>query len=400
MNDDSLSPVFNLRGCEFIKTEGGFSSNFYSDEIYGKLFDDKNNMNYLPQDSFLYTDYLNNTKGVFKNPELISPYDFDNKKIRPFCYKIEITKEINDKLKSLYGVKGYFIVRQKRIPITLCQGLSVGIDKVSYIPMLKDGDDYFTESFISRNKVLTTDFSSRKITTPLKQTSGLLSVDVCVNPQLQSLFDGSDFVCQKFAEVNNISPSGRLFSYSSYKNFDSILLTNNTDLIFVNSDIPLKYINNNNYATRVGTAEDVKQFGFIENRSLNDSDAVNLVRGVYCPFLGSSMNLFDNSIYNIRIKNYSSIFVREYFNIRFNDNSPFFAISDRYELLPITTGIGDPDSEDYIDSEEEYRNLYEIQGLSNVYRGDCFTNTVTIRLNRNFVDPDVPVNETIVDTNT
>ena len=34
------------------------------------------------------------------------------------------------------------------------------------------------------------------------------------------------------------------------------------------------------------------------------------------------------------------------------------------------------------------------------YRGDCYTNTVTIRLNRNFVDSDVPVNEHILDNNT
>ena len=65
--------------------------------------------------------------------------------------------------------------------------------------------------------------------------------------------------------------------------------------------------------------------------------------------------------------------MKEYFQIRGNNTSPFFAVSDRYLLD---------------------NNSVE------VYRGDCYTNTVTIRLNRNFVDPDVPVNEHILDNHT
>ena len=38
--------------------------------------------------------------------------------------------------------------------------------------------------------------------------------------------------------------------------------------------------------------------------------------------------------------------------------------------------------------------------LLDIYRGDCFTNTVTVRLNRNFLDPDYPINDTIVDVET
>ena len=65
--------------------------------------------------------------------------------------------------------------------------------------------------------------------------------------------------------------------------------------------------------------------------------------------------------------------MKEYFQIRGNNTAPFFAISDRY-LLDNTS--------------------------VEAYRGDCYTNTVTIRFNRNFVDSDVPVNEHILDNNT
>jgi hypothetical protein len=67
--------------------------------------------------------------------------------------------------------------------------------------------------------------------------------------------------------------------------------------------------------------------------------------------------------------------MKDYFGIRRDDNSEFYAISNRFELT------------------DENR-------IQDVYRGDCFTNTVSIRLNRNFVDPDVPINDTIVDSRT
>ena len=34
------------------------------------------------------------------------------------------------------GVKGFFIVRQKRIPTTLCQGLSIGVDRAGHVPTI------------------------------------------------------------------------------------------------------------------------------------------------------------------------------------------------------------------------------------------------------------------------
>jgi len=78
---------------------------------------------------------LDNTFGVFKNPNIDI---IGSNKVSPLYYEIDISK-INEILPK-YGVKGYFIVRQKRIPTSLCQGLSVGIDNYSYTPLLKSGD--------------------------------------------------------------------------------------------------------------------------------------------------------------------------------------------------------------------------------------------------------------------
>ena len=49
-------------------------------------------------------------------------------------------------------VIGYFVVRQKRIPITLCQGLSIGIDQRTHLPITWNGANWITESFISCNR--------------------------------------------------------------------------------------------------------------------------------------------------------------------------------------------------------------------------------------------------------
>jgi len=97
------------------------------------------------------------------------------------------------------------------------------------------------------------------------------------------------------------------------------------------------------------------------------------IRGVYCPLLGvddtgvaANPFLTDNTIYNIYTDNYSpSENISTWFSARSIDNSPFYAVSNRYSI-------------DYDKS-------------INVYRGDCFTNTVTFRINRNFVDPEVPI---------
>jgi hypothetical protein len=65
MNDDSLSPVFNLRGCEF---ETLSQSNLRTQT---ELYDQEGKINYISKDAFISDgNYLDNTMGVFKNPSM------------------------------------------------------------------------------------------------------------------------------------------------------------------------------------------------------------------------------------------------------------------------------------------------------------------------------------------
>jgi hypothetical protein len=373
MNDDSLSPVYNLRGCEFKELNENNIKFPYTD-----LYNDNKEIVYINKDEFIFNgNYLDNTLGVFKNPTISSDaviQDYEKKETRPWYYKISFSENLISELKKL-KVKGAFIVRQKRIPTTLGQGLSIGVDSTSFIPMLYDDSkkSYISEGFLSSNKLLLESYLGREITSNKKQTSGLLCLDACVSPMMQSMLDGSDFTLHKIYQNGSLKRNGdRRFNVS----FNNDIVDDRfykTQAIFVNSDVPAKVVNNLCFSTRAGSAEDIKQFGFFGGRNY-DKTSNSYVRGIYCPFIGLSSILEDNSIYDIKQKGFSNSYLKEYFKVRGYDQSPFYAISDRYSL----------DELDNID----------------VYRGDCFTNTVTIRMNRNFVDSSVPINEIIIDSTT
>ena len=361
MVDDSLSPVFSLRGTEF-NNKG--DSNISSTEE--PIVDGK--MNYLERDAFLGNrGWLDNTFGVFKNPNIDIIY---SDKVLPLYYSIDLSKISN--ILPKYGVKGYFIVRQKRIPTSLCQGLSVGIDSYSYTPLLKSGNMWFGESFVTKDGKLSTNFQKRKASVERIECSGLLSLDAVTIPTLQSTFDGSNFYITTNTSAGSLETddkNDRHFYVTAGSASKQTLIAHTT---YINSDTPLRYINGYSYSTKCGAAEDVSQFSFLGKRVTGTTDLA-LIRGLYCPYLGVSTTLQDNTVYTIKIPNYSRSFIKNYFKIRQNDNSPFFAISDRMSL--------------------DEKSL-------DVFRGDCYTNTVTMRINRNFIDSEVPVNEIIMDDTT
>jgi hypothetical protein len=247
---------------------------------------------------------------------------------------MSVSQEIISELRKL-KVKGLFFVRQKRIPTILGQGLSVGVDGSSYVPMLKKGENkdgdsiYISEGFINKDKMLAIDFESRLLESKSKQSSGFLCLDACVSPRLQSMLDGSDYVYQKLYHDGTLDTVKTRHFNINFKNktlAQSALYK--AQSIFVNSDVPAKIVNDYSFCTRAGAEEDIKNFGFFGGRNY-DKDSNQLIRGVYCPFIGTSETLEDNSIYNIRVKGYSIGYMQEYVKIRGNDQSPFYAISDR-----------------------------------------------------------------------
>ena len=360
-------------------------------------------------------------------------------------------------------VLGWFVVRQKRIPNTICQGLSIAVDKKSYTPIIWDGENWITQSFLSLNRDsavnaknseihneewrpllvynnisdedarrsgrryndgisstvrrtsrqdglggsssrtssssseserpigfkimkegITPDFAES--VTDWKSSDALLSLDPCVVPTIASMLDGSQFSIVKYKNIDSPNIAGLRYAYPIKQNTTNEL--SGVETVFVPSNTQIKMIGDVGFSTVAGNAASVKEYKFfstplfitereirpqIDNERLDiqATNNVNLIRGLFAPYIGLNLNKDEfRGIYSI--KNKSQLDGTKDSNdiiVRNQDNSEFYCVSDYSELTDKIT----------------------------VYRGDCFTNTVTMRIIRNFVDPEVPSNETIVD---
>lgn len=387
MNNDELTPVYNLRGCEFKQvddsnfvygTTGEYTTLFDNsikdyNSIYGK---DYAAMRYLPKSDFITKSTLDNTYGVFKNP---SAKVLQEDGTKPLYYEMHLPYEVVEVLRK-NKIKGYFFVRQKRIPTTLGQALEIGINKNSYLPMLYDStnDKYTIEKLLSKDQILTTTLNSRIVQFPKsdKQSSALLSLDAATVPTLASKFDGSEFALSE-AYKTTTKKDGRHYSYV-IKDEEVSTANKEARVINVPEETSMKAIDEYAFRTKAGDAGDVSNFIFLnkEGRKEFTRHDPEIARGIYAGYLGTTAKLNPGSIYNIKITNYNITYLKDYFDIRGKDNAPFFAITDRYEFDEIKDNKLD------------------------VYRGDCYVNTVTLRLNRNFSDPDMPIDDIIIDEET
>ena len=122
----------------------------------------------------------------------------------------------------------------------------------------------------------------------------------------------------------------------------------------------------------------------------------NLARGIFSPYLGivsKSVIKGEHIEQTERDRRYCrtfNIYTEDFedtdmqFNIRFQDSSSYYPISERICF-----------NYNYSDYIPEYKNNEGI--IYDLYRGDCFLCTFTHRLNRNFNDPVAPTNDKIVD---
>lgn len=368
--DDHLSPVYNLRGVDFKNSSEKINFNY-------------NGIEDIPYNDFLETStqHLSNTHGVFRfSDEEIIDYSEESAGVYPLGIKFSFPAEVIEELHNL-GIKGFFFVRQKRIPTLLAQGFSIGVDKISYVPMLNKGTneepEYFTESFLTTNKTLSTTYQNRIRTVDKKQSSGLICIDAYVDPQLQSLFNSTDFYLVKKDKFDIANYTPQNYYYARHSEVEKTDYINNCNLLYIPSEVPQKIHNDYGFSTKAGMQEDLRQLQCFGKEVIDDKNAVNYIRGIYGAFIGTTNYLDDNCLYNIYISNYSESFLKEYFIIRMRDRSSFFACTERFQL-------------------PEIGNDYD---MPITFRGDCFTNTVCQRIQRNFVSSSVPINDQIMEPN-
>ena len=414
MNDYTLSPVFNIRGRKIV------NENY--DDYYKlpKLGEDINyGEDYIIQGSSVTNP--ENVKGVFKIDTTTKEMINGVSSIKPLGIKVSFQRDIfeDSVVTELEKItRGFFIVRQKRIPTILAQSIGISTSTKAFTPTLKInnfnyGEDisnsYFGQSF------LTTTINGTNSSGKPKLGSSLFRIDdvthnalLCPEATLRSgifnsFFNSSDFLLRTTKYTRNTTIND-WFVNNSTKHLNLTLeniisrpvgytpLEINTPIVLIEPGIEL--IKNNKYSFRsqAGIEMDVAkhvdpiygQYEDLENTVTDDN--VNYtstkIRGIFNTYLATeSDSIVDGEYYNIFQKDYDFDNWKDYFKVRYNNSSPYFPITDRTEWSKLT------DSTDTV----------PVKQLDKIFRGDCYINTVTQRMTWNFTDGEMPTNKKIID---
>ena len=163
------------------------------------------------------------------------------------------------------------------------------------------------------------------------------------------------------------------------------------DLVGVPDACPIKMIGENKYCARAGYPEEAYKYEFVgmsyeddENKQAN-SDIIRGNFGSYIGMRGYKGHAGDQI--SIMIPGYSENNLFDYVQLRAQDVSAFYAISDRVDINLINKNSAMLTESDY-----------EMKDFSSVYyRGDSYICQFTHRIIRNFNDPSAPYNDKIVD---
>lgn len=205
-------------------------------------------------------------------------------------------------------------------------------------------------------------------------------------------------------DINTTSIYKKPYTYDSkYLNKDIKF-----KIIAVTEELPTVAIDNTIFTSIAGNSQEAYRTSYINeqhsarrkrasnNDRTNENDHdFNFVRGIFSPYLGIVASKYSNETdkfitekkrgysrtFNIYAKgtvlNYDSTKEKDpNLLIRFNDNSPYYPISNRIEFTE--------------------SNLDSITEGIDIFRGDCFLCTFTHRVNRNFQDASSPTNDKIL----
>ena len=389
LNNNTLSPVFNTRGI----FTGTYSKPAFYDDDGKRSYISYNEQNYLVSNEDNKSNSsgnvedqvsdLENVKGVFYTDDPNLTEDAFNQ-----LYKIKFTiqhqNEVIKELKKL-GIRGFFIVRQKRIPTILTQAFVIGVDRQSHLPAIPVGTSgntkFIIEKLLNNNREISHNFSYEELESS-NVTPALICPDYDVDPAFyNSIFNGDSYTIEPIAQLEP-SLSGRQVYSESIKSLRPTFSERN--LISIEDNVKLVGLHSKMFSSRAGEAEEGFRFEYIKIEN-NSTNATNIVRGSFGPYIGidSDYMEFVNNIVNIRIPGYSVANMSNYFTIRYNDKSSYQAISNRFDINDLPTN--------------SQSNNTEETPITVCGNGDCYISLFTHRVNRNFQDPSAPTNGQIVD---
>lgn len=393
LNDYTLSPAFSIRGGDLGDTKSFSKQSIYKDESRNYIeidpegFITTSNINSEENKDFKN---LENAKGIIKIKNN-SINTFSENGIIPIGIKLKFEDGQNLLTELRKYAKGFFIVRQKRTPTIYCQGITIGLDANSHLPIIPNDKtnnklSYFTESFINSDKELVHDIESRMITTSAATTNAAIIPEAELNPELYSqLFSASEYVVTNSSITPNTdyflqSNDNRHFYINEYKYNNNNVYRLGTVLTFVNDGTQLISSGITEFSSKAGTAEEAFRYSQFEKEDTT-KDATNLVRGEWGTYVGIDGYEFPTSIFNVMVSGYKESLLREYFISRMNSNDPYYPIYDRTNFDSL---------------------VQDLSGDYNItcFRGDCFIGNFTHRMCRNFQDPESPTNDKIIDPKT
>lgn len=396
--DNSLSPVFNVPGVDFTKV-----SSITIEDLFKKVTTDTSDEYFEfeaePEDYYFNKILRINSRGVIKFPK-VSNFDVKGGVLYPKPLYINFDlSHITDKYSEgtfkskedwkqfldANDIKGVFFVRQKRVPTILGQGLSIGLTPKDNgaCPIIKSSDSYTTQSFLSGNQVLQPEGTYISSVSEVS-TNALLVPDA----ELREATYNQLFASNSYALIDQfqISFSGSdMEQYSYYGNTGS-LVTTGRKLTNVPEGISNLTDGEMYFSTLAGNPSEpykTKDVKNVWNKTLPQdlTKSTTLIRGQWGSFVGvgeksqsDSPELQYGHLYTIKAENYLSNEEEATsldFLKRFNSAEFYSAICDRTELFNLNNSI-------------------------DCYRGDCFISLFTHRMFRNFIDPELPTNDKII----
>lgn len=392
-SDNTLSDVYDVRGGSDL-TAGDETIKLFSKVSFKK----DGNRNYINFDEYDYHILNAEEPGDVTNENCRGVISFGKNGVKltdilgiKFC----ISQEALDYLKDELGIKGFFFVRKKRIPTVLCQAYTIGVDSNNNLPVLPKSSTTATEEgFLDKNsRELNHTLSSRihELSNEQIRKQAAICPEYDVNsPYFNSLFTGGEFIIEPY-NGGSVYGEGNtlLFNAASEELTENSGMLYTANIIGVEDNTKLVAIGDNKFSARAGEAEEAFRYEYI-GMEIKSSECVNLTRGSYGPYLG--MVGYENmgELVTIRIPYYSEADMDKYFQIRFNDPFPYYAISKRYNIYNDTVFDEVEISWKPGDNPEPYKCT------ESLYRGDCYICNYTHRLNRNFQDPSAPLNDDIV----
>ena len=261
MSDNSLSPVFNVRGAYNIDEYTEYTDIPFIESDDKRKYISYSEENFLIEDGTLSYE---NVKGVI----YINPEGDDSTKV--YGIKFTCQNGVYEYLNKL-KVKGFFFVRQKRIPTILCQAYTTAISQYSHLPGILTNNELVFESFLNNtNDRFKLESSFVKITYDKNNQDclrGAFCPDFDVNyPYYNQIFTGDTFNCDVLYQTSlNNKPSQDRHYFINKDNITPKFSNFTCKIVAVNDNVSLVGIDNKKWSSKAGNESEAWAFSNLEN---------------------------------------------------------------------------------------------------------------------------------------